>query len=149
MYLWLMYVEIAKHWPVPCGHALLREMNLGQDQEAIGNIQYNFHFIYFPWKWGTIAPEAHGAQVLPDPNLGSKQVTHTHLVGCALQLLCYKVSSKMHGWDSRTTLGPILSPLFYSLNFTVFFKKKNYFKIWQINALKRLEVFWNFFIYRS
>ena len=41
-----MYVEIAKHWPVPCGHALLREMNLGQ--EAIGNIQYNFHFIYFP-----------------------------------------------------------------------------------------------------
>ena len=34
-----------------------------------------------------MAPSAHQAQVLPDPDLGSKQVTHTHLVGGAQQLL--------------------------------------------------------------
>ena len=36
-----------------------------------------------------MAPEGHGAQVLPDPDLGSKKVT--------LQLLFYNVFTKTHG----------------------------------------------------
>ena len=38
----------------------------------------------------------HGAQVLPDPVLGSKNVTCPHLFRGALQLLLFKVFAKMH-----------------------------------------------------
>ena len=43
-----------------------------------------------------MAPEGHGAQVLPDPDLGTEKVTHPHLIRGALQLLHYKVFAKMH-----------------------------------------------------
>ena len=42
--------------PCPCGHALLKWHIL--------NLHYNFHIINSHWKWGTEAPEAHGAQVI-------------------------------------------------------------------------------------
>jgi len=32
---------------------------------TIGKVHYNFCFNTFAWKWLTMAPEAHGAQVLP------------------------------------------------------------------------------------
>ena len=32
----------------------------------------------YPWKWETTAQEAHGVQVLPDSDLGSLKVTHSH-----------------------------------------------------------------------
>ena len=40
-----------------------------------------------------MAPEGQGAQVLPDPDLGSKKVTRPG----AQQLLFYKVFAKTHG----------------------------------------------------
>ena len=33
--------------------------------------------------WGTMAPEAHQAQVLQDLDFGSKEVTHPHYIGGA------------------------------------------------------------------
>ena len=48
------------------------------------------------------APEAHLAQILTYLDFGSKKVTHPHYIGGALQLLCYKVSSKTYIWGSRT-----------------------------------------------
>ena len=49
-----------------------------------------------------MAPEGHGAQVLPDPDLGSKKVT--------LQLLFYNVFTKTHGWGSRGPPDPLFAP---------------------------------------
>ena len=43
-----------------------------------------------------MAPEGHGAQVLPDLDLGSEKVAHPHLIGGALQLIFCKVFAKMH-----------------------------------------------------
>ena len=43
-----------------------------------------------------MAPEAHQAQVLPDLDLASKEVTYSHCIGGAQQLLFYKVFAKMH-----------------------------------------------------
>ena len=44
-----------------------------------------------------MAPKGHGAQVLPDMDLGSKKVTCPHYIRGALQLLFDKVFAKMHG----------------------------------------------------
>ena len=74
---------------------------------TIWNIQYNFNVIYFPWKWGTTASEVYLAQVLPDLDLVSKQVTHYHYVGGALQLLYYKVSTKTLNRGFSTPQGPL------------------------------------------
>ena len=91
--------------PMPCprGHALLKWHIL--------NLHFNFHLINSHWKWGTEAPEAHGAQVLPDPELGSKEVTYPHQVWGVQQLLFYKVFTKIHCWGSRTPPAPLLGPL--------------------------------------
>ena len=83
--------------PCPCGHALLKE--------PILNLHYNFDFKNSPWKWGTMAPEGHGVQVLPDPDL-----TYPHWVGGAQQHLFNKVFTKIHSWGSRTPLGPPFPP---------------------------------------
>ena len=37
-------------------------------------------------------------------------MTHPYYLGGAQQILCYKVSSKIHGWGSRSPLGPLLAP---------------------------------------
>ena len=57
------------------------EVSLGglkPDQIDIGNIHYNYCFIYSPSWWVTMAPEGHGAHVLPDPDVESKKVTCPH-----------------------------------------------------------------------
>ena len=56
-----------------------------------------------------MAPEEHGAQVLRD--LGSKKVTLPHQIRGALQLLFYKVFTKMHSLGSRGTLAPFMHPI--------------------------------------
>ena len=72
-------------------------------EEPIWNMHYNFHFINSPRKWGTTAPEAHWAQVLPDPHLRAIEVTYPYYIEGALQLLCYKISAKMHGCGHSVT----------------------------------------------
>ena len=57
-----------------------------------------------------MSPEGHGAQVLPDPDLGPKKVTHPYSIRGTLQLLFYKVFAKMHSWGSRDTLYPLYAP---------------------------------------
>ena len=42
------------------------------------------------------------AQVLPDMDLASKEVSYSHCIGGAQQLLFYKVFAKMHRLGSRT-----------------------------------------------
>ena len=53
-----------------------------------------------------MAPDVHLVQGLPDLDLGSGKVTYPHYIGGALQHLFDKVSSKMHGWGSRTPTDP-------------------------------------------
>ena len=49
------------------------------NQVTIGKVPYNFDFTNSPSIWVTMAPEGHGAQDLPDPDLGSKKVTQPPL----------------------------------------------------------------------
>ena len=70
--------------PCPCGHALLKEPTL---------------ILKTPHE--SEAPEGHGVQVLPDPDL-----TYPHWVGGAQQHLFNKVFTKIHSWGSRTPLDP-------------------------------------------
>ena len=79
-------------------------------QIAIRNISYNFGFMNSPSKWVTMAPEGHGAQVLLDPDLGSKKVTYPYYIGGALQLLFYKVFAKMHSWGSKVLPDSLYAP---------------------------------------
>ena len=51
-------------------------------------------FINSPWKWKTTAPEAHGAQVFPDPDLGSYKVTHPNKLGVPCNFCFLKFSPK-------------------------------------------------------
>jgi hypothetical protein len=52
----------------------------GQDltKLTIGKAGYNFCLLNFAWKWLTMAPEAHGAQVLSDPDYGPKNMIRSH-----------------------------------------------------------------------
>jgi hypothetical protein len=45
---------------------------------ATGKVHYNFGLISFARKWLTMAPEAQGAQILPDPDYGPKNMIHLH-----------------------------------------------------------------------
>ncbi len=45
---------------------------------ASGKVLYNFIIINFHWKWLTMAPEAHGAQVIQDPDCRPKNMICPH-----------------------------------------------------------------------
>ncbi len=60
---------------------------------TIGKVDYNFCFTNSAWKWLTTAPEVHVAQVLQDPDFGSKDVfcpliNHVCYITFVLQSFC-------------------------------------------------------------
>jgi len=51
---------------------------LGLTKLTTGKEYYTFCLIKFAWKQLTMAPEAHGAQVILDPDFGPKNMIRTH-----------------------------------------------------------------------
>ena len=82
-------------------------MGVQAHQVAIRDINYDFDFINSASWWVTMVPEGHGAQVLPDPDLGSKRWPPPLNWGGALQFLLNKVFAKMPGWGYRGPPDPL------------------------------------------
>jgi len=64
--------------PTPGLGSRLGVGGLGLTKLTTGKDYYTFCIIKFAWKQLTMAPEAHGAQVLPDPDFGPKNMIGPH-----------------------------------------------------------------------
>jgi hypothetical protein len=75
--------------PAPWFRVKARSRRSRPDQGDYWKEYYTFCLIKFAWHWFTMAPEAHGAQVLPDPDYGLKNMICPHQNRPSLQLLFY------------------------------------------------------------
>ena len=64
------------HYPWFCVRAKSRKSR--RDQVDFWEDTLQFNIINFHWKWLTMAPEAHGAQVLQDPDCRTKNMICPH-----------------------------------------------------------------------
>jgi hypothetical protein len=64
--------------PNPCLGSRLGAGGLGLTKLTTGKEYYTFCMIKFAWKQLTMAPEAHGAHVLPDPEFRPKNMIRPH-----------------------------------------------------------------------
>ena len=64
------------HYPWFCVRARSRKSRY--NEVDFGTVLYNFIIINFHWKWLTMAPEAHGAQVLQDSDCRPKNMICPH-----------------------------------------------------------------------
>ena len=76
---------------------------------TIGKVHYNFCFINFAWKWLTMVQEAHGAQVLLDPDYRPKNVLHSNKNTGVCYILSFIMFSPKH--TAAEPPHPILGPI--------------------------------------
>ena len=76
---------------------------------TIGKVHYNFCFINFAWKCLTMVQEAHGAQVLLDPDYRPKNVLHSNKNTGVCYILSFIMFSPKH--TAAEPPHPILGPI--------------------------------------
>ena len=101
------------HWApfMPPQNPVFRVQDLQHNQITIGEFLHNFDIKITLSISVTLAPEGHGAKVLPDQDLGSKKMTNLTKLGVPCNFCSIKFSPKCTPEAPEAPCTPFMHPV--------------------------------------